>query len=139
VKVALNVVFLWTAVLAGKPGTKRDAGDDAAAAAADAAEDGDGPTAPNKRSKARQAEDADMTDPGLQAAAAAAAPAGDWPHYDDEHTVFVKGLGFDVQEEDLRRLFAELGVKSVRMGRDRNTGQSRVSAMPGCSLNVSLA
>jgi RNA recognition motif-containing protein len=68
-----------------------------------------------------------MTDPGLQAAAAAA-PAGDRPHYTDEHTVFVKGLGFDVQEEDLRRLFAELGVKSVRMGRDRVTGQSRVSA-----------
>eukprot|EP00882_Tetradesmus_deserticola_P009519 GHRQ01010050.1.p1 GENE.GHRQ01010050.1~~GHRQ01010050.1.p1 ORF type:complete len:256 (+),score=92.59 GHRQ01010050.1:32-769(+) len=68
-----------------------------------------------------------MADAGLQAAAAAAAaaPAGERPHFSDEHTVFVKGLGFDVQEEDLRRLFAELGVKSVRMGRDRVTGASR--------------
>jgi hypothetical protein len=113
---------------AGKPGTKREAGDDAAAAAAAADED-DSTTAPNKRSKARQAEDADMTDAGLQAAAAAAAAAGagERPHYTDEHTVFVKGLGFDVQEEDLRRLFAELGVKGVRMGRDRVTGASRVT------------
>ncbi|WIA33569.1 hypothetical protein OEZ86_006693 [Tetradesmus obliquus] len=108
-----------------KPGTKREAGDGAAAdAAAEAADEDDGSTAPNKRSKARQPEDADMTDPGLQAAAAAAA-AAERPHYTDEHTVFVKGLGFDVQEEDLRRLFSELGVKSVRIGRDRVTGASR--------------
>jgi RNA recognition motif-containing protein len=113
---------------AGKPGTKREAGEGAAETAAEAADEDDSSTAPNKRSKARQQEDADMTDAGLQAAAAAAAAAGDRPHYTDEHTVFVKGLGFDVQEEDLKRLFAELGVKSVRMGRDRVTGASRVSA-----------
>ncbi|KAF6257165.1 hypothetical protein COO60DRAFT_35320 [Scenedesmus sp. NREL 46B-D3] len=113
---------------AGKPGTKREAGDGVAAAAAEAAADDGGATAPNKRSKARQPEDAGMTDAGLQAAAAAAAPAGDRPHFTDEHTVFVKGLGFDVKEEDLQRLFAELGVKSVRIGRDRVTGASRVSA-----------
>lgn len=66
---------------------------------------------------------ADATDAGFDAAAAASKPVV----FRDEHTVFVKGLGFDVGEEDLRRLFAELGVKAVRMGKDRNTGALRVS------------
>lgn len=108
-------------LVTGKPGTKRDHDGNTVQPAA-----GGQSTPSSKRSKAKEAQDANMTDAGVEAAAAAGAP-GERPHYTDEHTVFVKGLGFDVHEEDLRRLFAELGVKSVRMGRDKVTGASRVS------------
>ena len=47
--------------------------------------------------------------------------------FTDEHTVFVKGLGYDVSEEDLQKLFAPAGgLRAVRMGKDRDTGAPRV-------------
>lgn len=57
------------------------------------------------------------------------APArpGERVWHTDEHTVFVKGMGFVVKEDDLRALFEGLAVKAVRMGLDRETGQARVS------------
>eukprot|EP00775_Hariotina_reticulata_P001716 gene1716-2059_t len=98
-----------------KPGVKRD--------------HDEGEAAPTKRTKNKDADDAmaDAEPPNAPSTsqAVAAEAGGDRVVYTDEHTVFVKGLGFDVDEEDLRRLFEGLGVKAVRMGLDKVTGQRR--------------
>lgn len=61
------------------------------------------------------------------------APArpGERVWHNDEHTVFVRGMGFQVKEEDLRQLFGGLAIKAVRVALDRETGRSRVSAAVG--------
>jgi hypothetical protein len=67
---------------------------------------------------------AEGNDKGHEAAAEKGRPV-----FKDEHTVFVKGLGYDVHEEDLRKLFAPVGgLKAIRMGTDRDTGAPRVSS-----------
>jgi hypothetical protein len=107
----LSMVLL----LAGKPGTKRDL---------------DGNAVPQKRSKATaavggggDAMDVSLPSPTLSAPAR----QGERVWHSDEHTVFVKGMGYQVKEEDLRQLFGGLAVRAVRMGLDRETGQARVS------------
>ncbi len=49
------------------------------------------------------------------------------PKGPDDHTAFVKGMGYDVGEEDLRELFADApgGVKGLRVPRD-DTGRCKV-------------
>jgi hypothetical protein len=100
---------------AGKPGTKRDL---------------DGNEVPQKRSKAAAAAggggdamDVSLPSPTLSAPAR----QGERVWHSDEHTVFVKGMGYQVKEGDLRQLFGGLAVRAVRMGMDRETGQARVS------------
>eukprot|EP00879_Flechtneria_rotunda_P028124 GHRR01030203.1.p1 GENE.GHRR01030203.1~~GHRR01030203.1.p1 ORF type:complete len:418 (+),score=131.17 GHRR01030203.1:417-1670(+) len=103
-----------------KPGTKRDQNGQ------------EKDTSHAKRSKAKEAQpppgDTDMAE--ARTAAPQDQPSTSQPVepvlYTDQHTVFVKGLGFDVHEEDLRRLFSKLGVKSIRMGKDKFTGALRV-------------
>lgn len=109
----------------GKPGVKRDHENSTRIPQTAA-----GTPSQHKRAKEHATDEhmADATDAGFDAAAAAATTKQPVV-YKDEHTVFVKGLGFDVGEEDLRKLFADLGVKSIRVGRDKNTGASRVGAV----------
>jgi hypothetical protein len=75
--------------------------------------------------------------------AAAAAPqqeqqqeqhgSGARPAFDDAHTVFVKGMGHELEEDDLRALFADVaGLKEVRLARDHATNVPRVSPFGGC-------
>ncbi len=119
------------------PGDRGDANDGAAggrraqATAGDAVEGDGAGSGGAKRARAQEPGEAgldgDRTDPGLTAAASARPPG---VGYSDQCTVFVKGLGYDVVEEDLRNLFAGLGVKGVRLGRDRFTGASRVRVLP---------
>lgn len=102
---------------AGKPGKKRDV---------------DGNEVPQKRSKAAEAAAAggegDAMDVSLPSPTLSApARPGERVWHSDEHTVFVKGMGFQVKENDLRQLFDGLAIKAVRMGLDRETGQARVS------------
>lgn len=124
---------LWPA---GKPGVKRD--------------HDEGEAAPTKRTKNKEADIGDdaMADADGAAVAQTASKAvmqgdagGERVVYTDEHTVFVKGLGFDVDEPDLRRLFEGLGVKAVRMGLDKVTGQRRVSqgCRQSCLYTISTA
>jgi hypothetical protein len=108
---------LLASASAGRPGTKRDL---------------DGNEVPQKRSRAAAAAaggggdamDVSLPSPSLSAPAR----PGERVWHSDEHTVFVKGMGFVVKEDDLRTLFEGLAVKAVRMGLDRETGQARVSA-----------
>lgn len=99
---------------AGKPGTKRDL---------------DGNEVPQKRSKAAAAGGGgDAMDVSLPSPTVSApARQGERSWHNEEHTVFVKGMGYQVKEEDLRQLFGGMAVRAVRMGLDRETGQARVS------------
>lgn len=101
---------------AGKPGTKRDL---------------DGNEMPQKRGRAAAAAggdgQADMEVSLPSPSLSAPARAGERVWHSDEHTVFIKGLGFQVQEQDLRQLFADLAIRAVRVGMDKETGQARVS------------
>jgi hypothetical protein len=108
---------------AGKPGTKRDL---------------DGNEMPQKRGRAAAAAagggdgqadmDVSLPSPSLSVPAR----AGERVWHRDEHTVFVKGMGFQVHEQDLRQLFADLAIRAVRVGMDRETGQARVSGACVC-------
>jgi hypothetical protein len=106
---------------AGKPGTKRDL---------------DGNEMPQKRGRAAAAAaggdgQADMDVLLPSPSLSAPARQGERVWHSDEHTVFVKGMGFQVHEQDLRQLFADLAIRAVRVGMDRETGQARVSAGAG--------
>lgn len=49
------------------------------------------------------------------------------PVFNDEHTAFVKGMGHELEESDLRELFADVaGLKEVRLARDQLTHVPRV-------------
>ncbi|KAF8058134.1 sart3 [Scenedesmus sp. PABB004] len=100
-----------------KPGTKRDHGGEPVAPPP---ADGGAAAPAGKRSRGAGGGDADMADAGRGGVLPPERPV-----YTDEHTVFVKGMGFDVAEDDLRRLFEGLGVKSVRIGKDKFTGAAR--------------
>ncbi len=140
--------------LAGKNARKRDRGsagdaDDASQAAKRAKAQGDG-AQPAAQATMEQDEPA----PAVAGATAVGAPtvAGDGapqrtseggepssapaqqqrPHYSDEHTVFIKGLGYDVGEKDLRGLLSSCGtIKTVRIPTESGTDRPRVRALGG--------
>jgi hypothetical protein len=59
------------------------------------------------------------------------------PVFNDAHTVFVKGMGFQLVEDDLKELFGDVeGLKEVRLARDHDTNAPRVSAGIEGSLQI---
>ncbi|WOL03631.1 squamous cell carcinoma antigen recognized by T-cells 3 isoform X2 [Canna indica] len=61
-------------------------------------------------------------------------------YYNDECTAFISNLGFEVNEEHLRKFFEDCGgVTAIRLLRDRNTGKSRGLAYVDFSDHEHLA
>jgi hypothetical protein len=91
--------------------------------------DADGDTAMDEGTAGAPSADAAPGEPQGEQQDAKPKRAAKPPHptYDDAHTVFVRGMGREVTEADLRQLFADVpGLKDIRLALDRYDKSPRV-------------